>query len=648
MEQVSLLRSEHKDLINKYRRIVKHFSENSRFLRLVMDETRDAIFIKDLEGRYLIVNSVVVDILKLPLKEIIGKKDSDFISDNEIIQVREEDEIVVNKGKSHIFVEAITIDSEKRYYVSIKGVYVDKKNKAVGLISLCRDVSDRVKIEQSLRKSEERYKKLFERVPIGLYHTTASGKFLMANPTMISMMGFSSFEELSKVNLNDEKIGPTYSRQEFYKMIEQEEEIKGFEANWIKKNGELMFVRENVGVVKDDDGNVLYYQGSAEDLTKHRANEEALSMLATIIESSPDAIIVRDLEGKIIHWNYGAQNLYGYSAKEILGKPILLLVPEGKEEEIAKNSKSVRSGLTISNYETVRVRKSGELVDVFVSVCPIRNSKGEIIAIASNARDITEKKLYEKQREMLIAIASHELKTPITTIRAFTQVLQKHNKSLHNSQTSRYLSKMSQQIDKLTRLTRDLLDVIRIRGGKLIFHKTKTDLYKLINSVVEDIQKSAELHKILVRGKSAKFVYADQGRVSQVISNLIFNAIKYSPNANKVIVSMRSKKDSFIVGIKDFGIGIDKNLQGDVFRSFTRLNNQDNEVFPGLGLGLFIASEIIAAHGGKIWVKSKKGEGSTFYFSLPFYSLKKISREKEYLSQKLQIAEYTTMPVSVN
>lgn len=536
MKKVSLLQTEHRDLIDKYRRIVRHFSENSKLLR----------------------------------------------------------------------------------------------------------------IEQSLRKSEERYRKLFERIPIGLYHTTASGKFLMANPTMISMMGFSSFEELSKVNLNDENIGPTYSRLEFYKMIEQEEEVKGFEANWIKKNGELMFVRENVGAVRDDNGKVLYYQGSAEDLTRHRANEEALSMLATIIESSPDAIIVRNLEGKIIHWNYGAENLYGYTAEEMVGKSVFLLVPKDRRIEVEKNTISVMQGHSISNYESIRVKKNGDLVNVFVSVCPIKNAQGEIVAIASNARDITEKKLYEKQREMLIAIASHELKTPITTIRAFTQVLQKHHKGRHNLKSSQYLSKMSQQIDKLTKLTRDLLDVVRIRGGKLVFRKSKVDIYKLITSIVEDIRKTTKSHKILVRGQSVKFVYADSGRICQVISNLLLNAIKYSPNSNKVIVDIKCKKDSLVVGVKDFGVGIDKKSQGDVFRSFTRLNQIDNEVFPGLGLGLFIASEIIAAHGGKIWVKSEKGKGSTFYFSFPFYNLRKISKEKEYLAQKLQMTEYTTMPVLVN
>src|SRR6185437_3406201 len=179
------------------------------------------------------------------------------------------------------------------------------------------------------------------------------------------------------------------------------------------------------------------------------------------------------------------------------------------------------------------------------------------------------------------------------------------------------LSKMDSQIDKLTSLITDLLDTSKMQNGKLIYNKTFFQLNELIREIVDETQVTNVSHKIIIEKNIPVQLYADRERISQVLSNLLSNAIKYCPYCKQIIVRLEKKGETAICSVKDFGNCINKAQQNKIFERFYRVTGNNLHTYPGLGLGLFIAKEIIERHNGKIWFESEEGKGSTFYFSLP-------------------------------
>ena len=220
-------------------------------------------------------------------------------------------------------------------------------------------------------------------------------------------------------------------------------------------------------------------------------------------------------------------------------------------------------------------------------------------------------------RDEFISVASHELKTPVTSVKMFTQVLKKHSEQIGDLKAVSHLSKMDKQINKLTELIYDLLNVSKIQAGKMEFKKDDFDFDRAVKEIIDVLQQSSEKHKLIIKGKTGKMVYGDEERIGQVINNLISNAIKYSPRANKVVIKLSSNKKQVQVDVIDSGIGMDKDHLDKIFERFYRVYDNNDKTFPGLGIGLYISSEIIKRHGGKFWVNSDLGKGSTFSFSLP-------------------------------
>jgi signal transduction histidine kinase len=220
-------------------------------------------------------------------------------------------------------------------------------------------------------------------------------------------------------------------------------------------------------------------------------------------------------------------------------------------------------------------------------------------------------------RDDFISVASHELRTPITSIKMFTHVLKRRSKQLGDEKAVKHLGKMDKQLNKLTDLIYDLLNVSKIQTGEIAFKTKKFDFDVAVKEVIDVIGQSIIKHKLIVEGKTNKKVYGDEDRIGQVLNNLISNAVKYSPKAQKIIIKLSADINTVRVSVQDFGIGMSKQHHEKIFQRFYRASDTKENTFPGLGIGLYIAHEIIRRHGGKLWVKSNKGEGSTFSFYLP-------------------------------
>jgi signal transduction histidine kinase len=219
-------------------------------------------------------------------------------------------------------------------------------------------------------------------------------------------------------------------------------------------------------------------------------------------------------------------------------------------------------------------------------------------------------------RDDFISIASHELKTPVTSMKTYTQILQMALKRQGDEKNLRFLSKIEDQINKQTKLIEDLLNASKVQRGKLEFEITRFDINEVIKEITESMQATVS-HKIHVKGRITHEISGDKDRIGQVIINLLSNAIKYSPKDDRIVVTLKEIKNASTVSVKDFGIGITEQQQKKIFDQFYQVNDPNEKTYPGLGIGLYISSEIIKRHGGELTVKSEKGKGSVFTFTLP-------------------------------
>jgi PAS domain S-box-containing protein len=237
--------------------------------------------------------------------------------------------------------------------------------------------------------------------------------------------------------------------------------------------------------------------------------------------------------------------------------------------------------------------------------------------------DISDQKELERRKDEFISMASHELRTPVTSLKGFTNLFQRRLAKQADEKALHYLARMDAQLNKLTKLITDLLDVSKILTGKVIYREEPFELDALLNETIENLQAATPTHRLRLDGTAEAQIYGDRDRIGQVLINLITNAIKYSPQADTVVIHIARDSQNAQVSVQDFGIGIGKEHQQKIFERFYQVTDPEEKTYPGLGIGLYLSYEIIRRHEGNMWVESKKGEGATFHFTLPLMERKR-------------------------
>lgn len=299
---------------------------------------------------------------------------------------------------------------------------------------------------------------------------------------------------------------------------------------------------------------------------------------------------------------------------------------------------ALKDGRSVRGKEIIVERPDGQRRNIMPYPDPIFDSSGAVIEAVNMLVDITDLKQKEnalresedkyrklaaelqislKTEEEFISIASHELKTPITSINAFLQVLLQMYPAQQDSRTNYMLTRSKAQVDRLISLIRELLDVTKIKAGKLEFNFEDICLNDIVDDVIRDHSSTITSHTIIKTGESSSRIRCDRSRIEQVIGNILTNAVKYSKNADTIIIGMHEDEKNIQVDMQDFGIGIDKENLPKVFGRFFRAHGRDGGMLSSLGLGLYISADIIQRHHGKIWVDSEFGKGSVFHFSVP-------------------------------
>jgi len=369
--------------------------------------------------------------------------------------------------------------------------------------------------------------------------------------------------------------------------------------------------------------------GPPEVRTRVTTQHDVQLLLASIVESSDDAIISKDLNGIVTSWNQAATRIFEYTADEMIGRPIAVLAAPDRIDEMPKILARIRSGERVDHYETKRRSKSGRILDISLTVSPIRDSTGRIVGASKIARDITEKKLAEKaiidQAERLARsnadlqqfafVTSHDLQEPLRTISTFSELLRRRYSGKLDEHADQYIDLLVGAATRMSTLIRDVLGYSRVvRGDNAPVSRVPSKL--MVEWAIDNLQGSIQESGATIELAELPVVVTDESAVSQVFQNLISNAIKYrKPEVPvRIRVQAETKPNEWVFSVADNGIGIAPPYHKNIFGLFKRLHVNGYE---GTGIGLAVCKRIIEKQGGRIWVESELGNGSVFRFTLP-------------------------------
>jgi two-component system sensor histidine kinase VicK len=381
-------------------------------------------------------------------------------------------------------------------------------------------------------------------------------------------------------------------------------------VRWVRAQGKVYFNTEQ---------EVERFIGTVVDVTESRLAAEKSAKLAAIVETSDDAIISKTLDGIITSWNASAQRTFGYTSEEVIGKSILMLIPEDRAEEETMILSRLRKGERVEHFETVRITKDKNLLNVSLTISPLRDTQGKIIGLSKIARDITEKKQEDLRKNDFIAMVSHELKTPLTAIKSYIQILLAQEDREGDSFKLKALLRAEIQTNKMTSMIQDFLSLARLEDGKIQLHKELFELHPVIQELADDAQFLTSSHTIQLKDCEDVIINADRDKIGQVLMNLLSNAIKYSPKGGNIIIGCEKLNHKVKIYVKDEGVGISAAAQKNLFSKFYRVKNEKIKTISGFGIGLYLVSELLQYHQSKIEVESREDEGSTFYFYMDLY-----------------------------
>jgi PAS domain S-box-containing protein len=394
-------------------------------------------------------------------------------------------------------------------------------------------------------------------------------------------------------------------------------------------------------------GGILWLGTDITERSRLLRAERDQSFLQAIIASAEDAVISKDLDGIITTWNAAAERIFGYTAQEVVGKAVNILIPPDHPDEESQILDRVRRGERIQHYETQRLRKDGRIIDLSLTVSPIRDSLGRIIGASKIARDISDRKVAEaREREVLtqahearwqaeqarqqaeaanrakdefLATISHELRTPITAVLGWSRMLLTGQLSAERQQKA--LETIDRNARSQAQLIEDLLDISRIVSGKLRIDLRTVDLAAIIAAAVEAVRPAAEAKRIRIESiisSGVGLILGDSERLQQVVWNLLSNAIKFTPRDGFVAVELRRVESQVELYVSDNGIGISPDFLPHVFDRFSQADSSITRTRGGLGMGLAIVKSLVELHGGVVSAFSKgEGQGTTFCLKLP-------------------------------
>jgi PAS domain S-box-containing protein len=360
-------------------------------------------------------------------------------------------------------------------------------------------------------------------------------------------------------------------------------------------------------------------------------------LLAAIVDSSDDAIISKNLRGIVTSWNRAAERIFGYTPDEMIGQSILRLLPLHRRSEEDEILSRLQRGERVDHFETIRQRKDGTLIDVSLTISPIRNAEGEVVGASKIARDITAQKAASRQlveaheqltradrmKAEFISTLSHELRTPLTAIIGWIEILKEGATS---DEIAEGIAVIDRNVRLQSQLISDLLDMSRIEAGKVSLDVQALDLPLVVEEAVNSARLPADAKGIRLTSAFANIdgvIMGDKNRIHQIVWNLLSNAIKFTPKGGRVHVTIERVNSHVEIAVADTGIGIKQEFLTQIFERFKQADASTTRKHGGLGLGLAIVKHLTELHGGTVYARSQGVDcGSTLVVVLPLVSVR--------------------------
>jgi PAS domain S-box-containing protein len=518
------------------------------------------------------------------------------------------------------------------------------------------DITHRKATELALSDSEERFRTLVGNVPGVIFRCDIDSDWTMEflSDEIEELVGYPASEFIhNRIRTFASVVHPDDREGLEAEVGEAVKEGRPYTTEYrvLHRDGSLRSVVERGQAVLGRNADYKL-DGAIFDITERKRSEEARLKLASIVESAPDAIIGTDLEDRITSWNRGAEHLYGVMAEEAIGQVFSFHMPSDRPEERPALVARVAKGEEIRNFETVRERADGKLVDVSLTISPVTDAAGTVVGFATIAQDITNRKRAEAEREALlheledqnerlreldrlkdefVALVSHELRTPLTSIRGYLELVLEGEAGDLTDDQRQFLGVVERNAHRLLALVGDLLFLAQVEAGKLSLEIGAVDLGSIAAETVETARPLAEEKGVTLTLASGPLplLAGDRGRLAQLLDNLVSNGVKFTPAGGRVDVRVRGEQGTAVIEIRDTGMGIPTAEQEHLFERFFRTSRATEQAIPGTGLGLAISKAIIEAHGGRITVASTEGAGSTFRVTVPVSQVTPEPAERE-------------------
>jgi two-component system, OmpR family, phosphate regulon sensor histidine kinase PhoR len=539
--------------------------------------------------------------------------------------------ILPSKSRMTNFEMKYAMEEGMEKYLNLNAVEFKLKDfdKHYILLSI-EDITDKKSSEFKLQESQHRYKELI--------HSSTSLIAILKGPEMIveaanksikkvwgkgdNIEGRSLFEVLPEIidQGMPELFANVYESGEPY--MAKEKPIK-HEVNGELKLRYFDFIYQPQ---KNSKGEIEGVSVIANDVTKqaklNRKIRKSEREFRQLVNFMPHKITLADTEGNVTFYNKSWLDYSGKQLEEFLEQPWPELIhPDERERNVAQVEHVLNTGEDLETEMRLK-DKNGNFKWHLCRLTPIKDEDGSITSWLSSSTEIQKLKEEEERKEGFLKLVSHELKTPVTSIKGYVQLLlsmlQKESKVETEVPVKPYLNRIESQVERLIRLISEMLDLSRIEQNELELQREEFNLNKQVEEIVEDLTYSNKDIEVKIEHDCDCNVVADKDRIGQVIINFVNNALKYSPDDNRVEVKIfREQEDNVAVSVKDFGIGIDEKEQQQIFKRFYRVAGNNDDTYAGFGIGLYLSSEIIERHKGRIFVNSTLGEGSEFTFTLP-------------------------------
>ncbi|HEX7475795.1 MAG TPA: PAS domain S-box protein [Dehalococcoidales bacterium] len=600
--------------------------------RILIDQSRDGIVVLDNDGNVFEANRQFAKMLGYSNEEVrqlrVWDWEYQFTHERLMEMIHTVDEKGDHFETRHRRKDGTIYDVE----ISTNGaIFAGQKL----IFCVCRDITERKKAENILLEREKRFTDITESSSEWIWEVDTKGKYTYSSPVVEKILGYKPDEILNK-HFYD--LFLSEYREDLMKAafaaFAQKQPFREFINQNVHKSGKIVSLSTSATPILDKDGNLLGYRGSDTDITERQQAQETLKAseirYRRLFESAKDGILIIDAQtGLIIDVNPFIIELLGFSYNAIVGKELWeigflkdIIASKERFEELIRTEFTRYEDLPLKNAEGRQMN-----VEFASNLYEVDHRK----VIQCNIRDITTRKQIEaKTLEMealkrinqakseLLANVSHELRTPLASIKGFIETLIETDVKWSTRQQLDFLQSANKEVDRLTFLIRDLLDMSRIDSGKMVLDRRSYPVSEILDSASGVLSIITAKHKLeILVAADLSSIQADKVRIEQVIMNLVENATKFSAEGSPIVIEVKGADDNVIFSVEDKGEGISPKSIGNLFNRFYQAERVVSGKARGTGLGLAICKGIVEAHGGKIWVESQLGKGSKFSFSFP-------------------------------